>query len=419
MSLTEERKSKKRRRSFVDPSTSPTPHVPRAESERKRKIDDFTVHTLALQNEALEDKEAELEFPFIDEYVQEYGLRIFAPENISLLSTLVPPHRSCAALLLAFRKLILTEHEVAKTLQTILDIPCVNNWGRLSDDCDSPSSGPTPLAEKLLAQCLACNAKAPISPVPLQVMMNDLHKMDRNIFIKKPQEVDKRPAYPGTTPKAKMKFLEKQKLIAARFPGATRTVQPVIIVAMNSDYEYIGHIYASPNYLRGNDANVIGIRTSMVNLVCQTTRNVAVKIFYGVTEWAIHVGLDYVSVDAPLENMKKILRAKLMPEVKHWWTENVYALRERIAALGERGTFTYYGCGYPVVELIHELRTSKEAKHDIRSLVREWKKIGATKENIETFLELLIRSMTYDESHISSLSWSISHNQDKRFPLDW
>src|SRR5206468_7566446 len=100
------------------------------------------------------------------------------------------------------------------------------------------------------------------------------------------------------------------------------------------------------------------------------------------------------------------LLGNCVPEKKHDWTENVYSLRERIAALGERGTFTYYGCSYPIVELLHAARVSKEMKQDVKSLVREWSKKGATKEKVANFLEFLIRSMTYnDYQTINSLAF--------------
>jgi hypothetical protein len=193
--------------------------------------------------------------------------------------------------------------------------------------------------------------------------------------------------------------------------GADRRVSPTIVVALNARFEYVGHIFAHDSAwsFRSDDTQrVIGIRASVANLCSRATPNVALKILCGVALWTLRQGRRYVRVESPMPVMERLLQTRLGMSNDNLWTIGAAALLRRAAAQNERATLVDH-TWYPLRALRLCFDTSPELEHDVRALVREWRKAGATVANVRRFLLGILYDRQYDAPEIvNRLGWRLS-----------
>ena len=99
------------------------------------------------------------------------------------------------------------------------------------------------------------------------------------------------------------------QILEENFPKLVISMATAIVI-VDSEYTYYGHVYVWPSESL-DTADVIGIRTSLSNLVCRHLSNVAQKIFYGVALWCSKNGFVKINVISPLPVMQHILTKKL------------------------------------------------------------------------------------------------------------
>jgi hypothetical protein len=147
------------------------------------------------------------------------------------------------------------------------------------------------------------------------------------------------------------------------------------IIVTNADYMYYGHVYVKKSCLLADTVEVVGIRTSLLNMHKRTMHGIAHKIFAGVMQWATNNGLVHVQVLTPLGPMSDIL-SKLGFVIKPEFKETGYMFVSVAVVIDRLPTpmsYEDYGCTYPYVARKTELLDNKEFQEDCDRMAAQFK----------------------------------------------
>ncbi|CAH6418371.1 Hypothetical protein POVN_LOCUS135 [uncultured virus] len=169
-----------------------------------------------------------------------------------------------------------------------------------------------------------------------------------------------------TDVKVDAKFAMKEQLEAAlkSFTGASHAVA---IVVVDADYQYVGHVYTWTSHEAQGVAQVIGIRSSLLNQVCRKVPSVSTKLFHGVALWAKAHHLTTISVHSPFLVMQTILEKKLGFQ---WDAEENLSgsVADALKLLANDSPTFYTGYGVLITDVLAPLVFSKEFLQDVEQI---------------------------------------------------
>ncbi|CAH6418614.1 Hypothetical protein POVN_LOCUS333 [uncultured virus] len=302
----------------------------------------------------------------------------------TVLATLAPAEadseRLAAVAYEVLRQIILAEHTVVQHLYDHTDIP--------AEGKDEAKAGikllhvlpTTNYTLTMMERYIECAKTRPLNKNALRLLVEDVFRFgDGDKFFEGPQvEGDE----PFTLYERKLNpDLQLMKpLDALLTEHFAKGMSPsTAIVVLDAQYRYCGHVYVWPSETRRGTAEVIGIRSSLLNQVCQYLPAVATKIFYGVTLWAHLHNFTRIEVMSPLAVMRSILIKQLhFTSVPSEFGEETEAYIEHANLQAETyslfkvyagaADYDYTEYGTPLFELTATLLDTAEYKHDLAML---------------------------------------------------
>lgn len=146
-----------------------------------------------------------------------------------------------------------------------------------------------------------------IAPDTLRVLLSDLYRRDAHTLY---FDAEKKKKKEGKN--MGLDEVTKRKCDALTLTPTEQGYESnqTAIICLDERERYAGHIYIWRSLKFRDTAEVIGIRSSLLNLMCRTFRDVALKIFWGVVLWCEEQRLPYIVVQ-PLKAMVNTLMNKL------------------------------------------------------------------------------------------------------------
>ena len=320
-------------------------------AEKKEEIYHILSLPLIARTE-LSDEQQKLAYKYFDKY----GYKSFNPENIKTVSDKFTSPILCTFLYLVFKLLLLNEHEAGIKIYK-QDNP------KFESSMATLKQIHTPIVNEILSEVKYCESKN-ISKLFVD-LLNDIYKNRDNghVFggyggmgpakLTDSREKEFATTEPNKENKKKNENYVRRTLVRPDEDYVSYNKNNSALVLLDSiDYNYLGHIYIWPSMDYNETCDVIGIRTSIVNLLCQKTKKIGIKIIASAILWAHENKFKLLRIQQPLDIMATIAQ-KLgfwKSRFQDYWilVEPNY---ERISKFAfDKYDFINYNCNYPWFE---------------------------------------------------------------------
>ena len=317
----------------------------------------------------------------VKQYAQTHGYRIFAPENVA--STGLDGPELCTFLYAAFKQLLLAEHRVGLSLYERTSGYKPPSGFSLTTLSESDN----PLVQTITTQINTCISSEVLDDKAfidtLWDLINDIYDERDNghVFgggtsrginlgmdvseIEEKRATEPSPDEPASEPKHVRRPLirPKETYVVPNYKNNT-----ALILLHPTTYAYLGHIYVWPSIDYTDTADIIGVRTSLVNLVnqfntrvnpdqinesCSSVEKVGYKLIAAAVIWAHRNKFQLARIRQPLDVVAHIARRLGFWKSRfddYWILVEPNTNRISEIAYPEGYDLFNYGCTYPWFE---------------------------------------------------------------------
>lgn len=252
-------------------------------------------------------------------YFDTYGYKVFNPTNInSIKDKFDKLSMFCTFLYLVFKLLLLNEHETGIKL-----------YQKDHPEFKSKMAIPkiqSPVINEILSEVKYCESK---NINNIYTLLTDLYTYRDNSHVfggshgsgpsgmtstREEEDITTEPL----SETKEIKNENRRKNIRPDEDYVSNDKNNTVLILLDPlNYTYLGHIYIWPSLEYNNTADVVGIRTSIVNIFCKKEKEIGKKLITACIIWANKNNFKLLRVQQPLDVMINILQ-----KLRFWKSRN-------------------------------------------------------------------------------------------------
>ena len=297
-----------------------------------------------------------------EKYFEAHGYQAFAPKHVATLGLggLEGASQLCTFLYAVFKLLLLNEHDAgARLLQ------------QRSSGKKVTTSTSGLWAGKIVDLFDACRPATTHTDY-LPFLIKDLYAQRDDAYVfgdsRAAREMERRATSPRPDEKLEPKDKHNNAMTRREVirPGddwvlpTTKNTSALVLLDSDDD-SYSGHVYIWPSDEYERTADMIGIRSSLVNLACHKVEQVGIKLLAAALLWTQRFGFANLRILVPVQNMINVISTSKVDsyadaDQSYWIAATASNVKHLVSqafpsAAADDYQLTDFGCTYPWAEV--------------------------------------------------------------------